>query len=61
MWKVVYVAPSQKVATRLKEELVQNGLIVSLRAVGEEGPVEMLVPPSEAIEAIEIINKTLCR
>lgn len=61
MWKVVYVAPSQRVATRLKDELVQNGLLVALRAVGEEGPVEMLVPPSEAVEAIEIINKTLCK
>lgn len=61
MWKVVYVAPSQKVATKLKEELVHNGLVVCLRAVSEEGPVEMLVPPSEAVEAIEIINKTLCR
>jgi len=61
VWKVVYVAPTQKVAARLKTELEHNGLLVSLRAVSEEGPVEMLVPPSEAIEAIEIINKTLCR
>lgn len=61
MWKVVYVAPTQKVAAQLKTELEHNGLLVSLRAVSEEGPVEMLVPPSEAIEAIEIINKTLCR
>lgn len=61
MWKVVYVAPTQRLATRLKQELEDNGLLVTLRLVSEEGPIEMLVPTSEAPEALELIHKALCK
>ncbi|KUK10307.1 MAG: hypothetical protein XD50_1378 [Clostridia bacterium 41_269] len=63
MWKVVYIAPNFEVAEHLKSLLEGEGLLVTLRGIGVEGegkgPVEMLVPESEAEEAYEIINSSL--
>jgi hypothetical protein len=63
MWKVVYVASSERLASSLHKILVQNGLLVSMRRTGtdESGPVEILVPNSEAADALELINTSLCR
>lgn len=65
MWKVIYIAPSSHVAKRLKELLTAEGLLVTERAIsGSEavshGPIELLVPKSEAEEAHEILNRMLC-
>lgn len=64
MWKVIYIAPSLHVANRLKELLTAEGLLVTERALGGgtsgSGPIELLVPKSEAAEAHEILNRALC-
>jgi hypothetical protein len=65
MWKVIYIAPSIHVAKRLKELLTAEGLLVTERALGggetvSHGPIELLVPKSEAAEAHEILNRMLC-
>ncbi|MCG0278082.1 MAG: glutamate decarboxylase [Thermanaeromonas sp.] len=66
MWTVVYIASSEKAATRLKEILTREGLLVKLRPVGTShgenlGGYEILVPESEAEEAHEILSSALSR
>lgn len=62
MWKVIYIAPSMRVAKWLKEMLADEGLLVSERPMGGasgQGPVEILVPKSEAAEAHGILSSVL--
>ncbi|PKM90663.1 MAG: glutamate decarboxylase [Firmicutes bacterium HGW-Firmicutes-12] len=64
MWTVVYISSNGILAEQLKSVLVEEGLLVMLRPVGipflgEAGPVELLVPESEAEEAHEIINSKI--
>lgn len=61
MWAVVYIAPNQKEAERMKKILSDEGLLVKLRELGQSltghnCSVEVLVPESEVDEALEIIN-----
>lgn len=63
MWTVVYIAPHMKEAERIKILLSGEGFLVKLKSVGlsqnnECGPVEILVPESEAEEAMETM--TVC-
>lgn len=60
MWTVVYIAPSLARAELLKEILISEGLMVTLRPAGihrpgNGGAVEILVPELEAEEAHEIL------
>lgn len=62
MWTVVYIAPHKKAAEKLKDVLMREGLLVQLRPVGlphDNGAIEILVPESEAEEALEIINENV--
>jgi len=64
VWTVVYISPNKAAAEQLKTLLYEEGLLVMLRPVGiphygDSGPVEILVPESEAEEAHEIINSKL--
>lgn len=64
MWTVVYISSNKIMAEQLKAVLTQEGLLVMLRPaciphMGDSGPVEILVPESEAEEAQEIINSKL--
>ncbi|MDX9871855.1 MAG: DUF2007 domain-containing protein [Clostridia bacterium] len=64
MWTVVYIFPNRILAEQLKSVLAEEGLLVMLRPVGiphlgDSGPVELLVPESEAEEAHEIINSAI--
>jgi hypothetical protein len=61
VWTVVYIAPNIKEAERIKSNLSTEGLLVKIRSiglpqVGDNGPVEVLVPESEVDEAMEIIS-----
>ena len=62
MWRVIYIAPGSHMAGRVKKLLAAEGLLVSERALGggKEGPIEILVPKSEAEEAHEILHRALC-
>lgn len=61
MWTVIYIAPNKKEAERIQKVLSAEGLLVKLRSLGSDQQknsrsVEILVPESEASEALEIIN-----
>ncbi len=65
MWKVIYIAQGAKLAERIKDRMQNEGLLVTLRplkAADEEGsgPVEVMVPQSEAEEAHEMLSRLLC-
>lgn len=66
MWKVIYIAPSQAVAERLKDLMAREGMLVTLRPVGGQveggaGAVELMVPKAEAREAHEVLAGLLRR
>lgn len=57
----MYIAPNRVVADMLKELLNKEGFVVMLRPIGAPhlgaaSSVEILVPNSEAEEALEVIN-----
>jgi len=60
MWTVVYLAPNCREAERLKNVLVAEGFIVQMKkiCIGSDGngPVGLMVPESEAGEALEVIQ-----
>jgi len=62
VWTVIYISPNKKEAERIEQILSSEGLLVKLRSLGtssqqrDGGSVEILVPESEADEALEIIN-----
>lgn len=60
MWTVVYIAPNQACAESIRQVLIAEGLMVTLRPAGvpdyrNGGSVEILVPELEAEEAHEIL------
>lgn len=64
MWTVVYIVSNRVRAEFIKEKLVSEGLLVTLRYTGVPGPengraVEIMVPESEAEEAHEILASTV--
>jgi len=64
VWTVVYIAPNKSVAENLQRVLSNEGLLVTLRAIGlphgnDTGAVEILVPESEVDEAMEILNSAV--
>ncbi|NLL53422.1 MAG: glutamate decarboxylase [Peptococcaceae bacterium] len=61
MWTVIYIAPTQSIAEKYQQALVEEGVLVQLRAIGtyqqsNNNSVEILVPESEAEEAHEILT-----
>lgn len=59
MWTVVYIASNKTQALKLKDILMEEGILAQIRAIGlsntGEGIHEILVPESEAEEAHSII------
>ena len=60
MWKVIYIAPTQERAEKLKKLLGENGFLCQLKAVGtrrngKAASIEISVPVSEAEEAYEVL------
>jgi len=61
VWIVVYIAPTKKEAEKIQQILFREGILVKLKAVdqsqsGGNHLTEILVPESEADEALEIIS-----
>ncbi|MDA8336666.1 MAG: glutamate decarboxylase [Peptococcaceae bacterium] len=60
MWTVVYLAPNCREAERVKNLLTAEGFVVQTKkiCVGNDGngPVGIMVPESEAGEALEVIH-----
>ncbi len=62
MFKVIYIAPNMRLAERIIKALTEEGLMATKRFLqgNESGPVEILVPQSEAAEAHEVLSNVLC-
>lgn len=56
MWTVVFIAPNRDEAERIRSILTREGILVKLKNTGTQQSVEVLVPESEADEALEILS-----
>ncbi|GIP33699.1 glutamate decarboxylase [Paenibacillus sp. J2TS4] len=62
MWTVIYIAPTAKIADRLKEKLTEEGFLVQVRAISlTKNQYEILVPEGELEEVQEVLNSILHR
>lgn len=60
MWKVIYIAPSEKTAERIKQKLSDEGFLVQVRAVNlSKNHYEILVPQTEQEEVQEVLSAIL--
>ena len=60
MWKVIFIAPTQERAEKIKKLLADNGFLCQLKTVGtrrncKAASIEISVPVSEAEEAYEVL------
>ena len=60
MWQVIYIAPTQGRADKLKKLLADNGFLCQLKQVGTKRgsklvSIEISVPVSEAEDAYEVL------
>lgn len=57
MWTVIYIAPSMKIAERIRERLTNEGFLVQLKAISlSKNQFEILVPEDELEEVQEVFN-----
>jgi ribosomal protein S8 len=60
MWTVIYIAPTSKIAERIKERLTSEGFLVKIRAINlSKQQYEILVPAGEVQEIQEVLNSIL--
>jgi len=60
MWTVIYIAPTKKIAERIKERLMEEGFLVQIRAINlTKQQYEILVPEGELDEVQEVLNTIL--
>lgn len=60
MWTVIYIAPTQKIAERIQEQLEREGFLVKIRAINlTKQQYEILVPEGELDEVHEVLNTIL--
>ncbi len=60
MWKVIYIAPTAKIAERIKQKLSDEGFLVQTRAINlSKHQFEILVPEGELDEVQEVLNSIL--
>ncbi|MDB5055917.1 MAG: hypothetical protein JWM44_3967 [Bacilli bacterium] len=62
MWTVIYIAPTAKIAERIKQKLTEEGFLVRIRAINlTKNQFEILVPAGELEEVQEVLNSILHR
>ncbi|WP_442601473.1 glutamate decarboxylase [Paenibacillus sp. KN14-4R] len=62
MWTVIYIAPTAKIAERIKQDLMNEGFLVQVRAISmTKNQFEILVPEGELEEVQEVLNSILHR
>lgn len=62
MWTVIYIAPSAKIAERIKNKLSEEGFLVQVRANSlTNNHHEILVPEGEVEEVQEVLSAILHR
>lgn len=60
MWTVIYIAPTAKIADRIKNRLVDEGFLVQARPISlSKQQYEILVPSGELEEVQEVLNSIL--
>jgi len=60
MWTVIYIAPTVKIAERIKQDLTNEGFLVQVRAISmTKNQFEILVPEGELEEVQEVLNSIL--
>jgi hypothetical protein len=62
MWTVIYIAPTVKIADRIKTKLSEEGFLVQVRPISlTKNQYEILVPEGELEEVQEVLNSILHR
>ncbi|MCZ8513426.1 glutamate decarboxylase [Paenibacillus filicis] len=62
MWTVIYIAPTSRIADRIKHRLTEEGFLVQVRAINmTKNQFEILVPEGELEEVQEVLNSILHR
>ncbi len=60
MWKVIYIAPSAKIAERIKNKLSEEGFLVQVRPINlSSQQYEIVVPEGELEDVQEVLNTIL--
>lgn len=60
MWKVIYIAPTAKIAERIKDKLSEEGFLVQVRPINlSKQQFEILVPEGELEDVQEVLNTIL--
>lgn len=59
MWTVIYIAPSAKIAEKIKDRLTKEGFLVQVRASLHGKQYEVLVPESELDDVRESLTHIL--
>lgn len=62
MWKVIYIAPTAKIAERIKNKLTEEGFLVQIRPINvSKQQYEIVVPEGELDDVQEVLNEILHR
>ncbi len=60
MWTVIYIAPNEKVAEFIKEQLTKEGILVKVSEISySKQQYEIRVPNAEVLDAQEILTAIL--
>lgn len=60
MWKVIYIAPTAKIAERIKDKLTDEGFLVQIRPISlSKQQYEIVVPEGELEDVQEVLNSIL--
>jgi hypothetical protein len=60
MWTVIYIAPTEKIAERIRMRLTAEGFLVQVRSINLIKPqFEILVPSGEVREVQEVLGSIL--
>lgn len=60
MWTVIYIAPTEKFAERIKNRLTEEGFLVQVRSINmTKNQYEILVPEGELQDVQEVLNTIL--
>jgi nitrate reductase beta subunit len=60
MWTVIYIAPTAKIAERIKKRLTEEGFLVQTRPINmSKQQYEILVPSGELEEIQEVLSSIL--
>ncbi len=60
MWKVIYIAPTAKIAERIKNKLSEEGFLVQVRPINlSNQQYEIVVPEGELEDVQEVLNTIL--